>query len=143
MTRTRNRISAIALVSLVGAAGLVGCSPTEQSDEDNVVAACAALAKLDAVLSDASTGLAEADTAGDLRAIREEVSEVYTEAAAAVDAVANDRGESLKDAWTAFADGVSAVDEDTVLEDARASLVEEARAVSEARQLASSDLACD
>lgn len=142
MFRHRSRVGAAVLLGVVGATALVGCSSDDEVEQEHTAEACTALSNLDSVLTTASSELAEAQTVGDLRNIRESVQSAYDEADAAVEKVAEDRTDSLRKAWDDFRDEVASVDDEAAVTDARDSLVEEARALADARQSAQSELAC-
>lgn len=144
MKKTRiGRAGTALTLGALAAMALTGCVTPAASEEENVSAACAALAELDAALTAAESDLADAETVGDLRTIRETVTAAYTEADSALDAVAADRAEALSDSWQGFLDAATDIDGDASLDDARASLVEEARDVAQTRQEAAADLKCE
>lgn len=143
MNRLRGRIGTAALLGAVSVTALVGCSSNDQDPAEHEAAACAALTDLDSVLATASSELANVQTVGELRTVRENVRSAYEEADSALDKVAEDRVESLQQAWDTFRDETSSVDDDTELTDARDSLLEEVRALADARSQAQSGLSCD
>lgn len=143
MIRLRGHIGTAALLGAVSVTMLVGCSSNDQDSAEHEAAACAALTNLDSVLATASNELADVQTVGELRTVRENVRSAYEEADSALDRVAEDRAESLQQAWNTFRDETSSVDDDTELTDARDSLLEEARALAVARSQAQSGLSCD
>lgn len=139
----RSRVGAAVLLGVVGATGLLGCSSDRTTDEEHVSAACTALTDLESVLTGASAELADVRTVGELRTIRENVRGAYDEANSSLGEVAEDRAEALEDAWHKFRDEATSVEDEAAVTDARDSLVEEARALADARQTAQSGLACE
>jgi hypothetical protein len=121
---------------------LTGCAP-DAAPEENTASACAALEQLNSAVEAAKSDLSSAETMGDLRDIRESVSEAYTEAESALDRVAADRADQLAESWSALSEEVEGVSDDAAVADARESLIEEFRELGEARQVAQSDLECD
>lgn len=141
----KNLRYAIALLGLsaFGLLALSGCAGPTASDEDNVAAACSALGDLERTLTTAEADLAEANTVEDLRMVRKSVATAYSEADKAVDAVAANRSEALRESWQKLIDSATEIDSDTTLEDARDSLLEEARDVAQKREEAAADLECE
>ncbi|MBS3182822.1 hypothetical protein JSQ98_11565 [Leucobacter sp. Marseille-Q4368] len=79
---------------------------------------------------------------GELREIRDRVAESHDTAVEAISAVADDRSKALESAWTTFSEQLQEIDDDASLTAARDSLIEDARALTGARETAESGLDC-
>lgn len=141
-TLLRTRSITSVLLCALAIASLTGCAP-DAAPEENTASACAALEQLNSAVEAAKSDLSSAETMGDLRDIRESVSEAYTEAESALDRVAADRADQLAESWSALSEEVEGVSDDAAIADARESLIEEFRELGQARQDAQSDLECD
>lgn len=141
MNRTHVLTVAVVL-GVLTTAGIAGCAP-QPSQEENVTAACDALASLETTIDSASTELEQATTVGEVRDIRDRVVAAYEEADRALDAVASDRAEAVQDAADAFTNELGDVDDDATISDTRDRLLEEAKSFQDARADAAAELSCD
>ena len=127
---------------LVGLMILVTAACSSETPEENTQAACGAAEELTVALDNLDMTLTPDATVEEVQTARDEVRTAWQDLDAAADAVAEDRGQALEDAWSGFAESVDDLSGDATIADAAESLRDDAVEVQEARDAVAEDLGC-
>lgn len=131
-----------AVLSLALGAALTACSSDEEKKDEHRADACAAISTLATQVEEMRTTLTADSTVEQWRDARDVLRANVDEVEDALEKVAEDSAEDLDEAWDAFTDQLSAVDDQATPAEAGKTLVEEFQAFQDARTKAAEGLDC-